>query len=122
MAKTLIRGCTPDVVFTRVRLALFVDGCFWHSCPQHGQKDFRGPNAALWRAKLLRNSRNDRRAEGLACELGYQVVRVWECDVNQKLHAVASTIEEQVRRRGGLLSQKELHRAENRIEASRSDC
>src|SRR4051794_35358647 len=43
----------PDVVFTRVRLAVFLDGCFWHGCPEHGTKPRQ--NSTYWREKLARN-------------------------------------------------------------------
>src|SRR4051794_4976178 len=49
----------PDVVFTRWRVAVFVDGCFWHGCPEHGTRPQR--NAAYWGPKLQRNVARDRR-------------------------------------------------------------
>ena len=67
---------TPDIVFPRQQLAVFVDGCFWHGCPDH----FRLPrtNASYWDAKIKRNMARDRRVtEGLASG-GWQVLRVWE--------------------------------------------
>jgi len=86
----LARGCTPDILLPRRRLAVFVDGCFWHSCPVHGRKTpFTGPNAALWEQKMERNRRNDERSTALAAALGWTVWRVWECDVRDDPHAVA---------------------------------
>lgn len=67
---------SPDVVFTRRRIALFVDGCFWHSCPQHGAQP--KANADWWARKLAGNVARDRRVDGLLDELGWKVVRVWE--------------------------------------------
>jgi DNA mismatch endonuclease (patch repair protein) len=79
---TLARGCTPDLVMPRRRLAVFVDGCFWHSCPRHGRRSpFVGPNAALWEEKMRRNRARDMTATATATTLGWRVVRVWECDV-----------------------------------------
>lgn len=78
-------GCRPDITFTRRRLAVFVDGCFWHACPLHGRRSFRGPNEPLWKAKLIRNKRNDIRANTLAVEAGYRVLRVWECSITRSL-------------------------------------
>lgn len=76
----LAKGCTPDLLFPRHRLAVFVDGCFWHGCPQHGRKSpFVGPNAALWERKMLHNRQRDQHADQVALELGWRVVRVWEC-------------------------------------------
>ncbi|WP_353988630.1 very short patch repair endonuclease [Ruicaihuangia caeni] len=67
---------TADVVFTRRRVALFIDGCFWHSCPLHG----RAPaiNAGYWSPKLQRTRDRDRETtEKLAAE-GWTVLRFWE--------------------------------------------
>ncbi len=63
------------------RVAVFVDGCFWHSCPEHGRAQFNDPNAALWDAKMRRNKERDVRADELARASGYAVLRLWECQV-----------------------------------------
>jgi DNA mismatch endonuclease (patch repair protein) len=68
--------CRPDILFTRRRVAVFVDGCYWHSCPRHGTMP--KANAAYWRAKLERNVRRDRRNDAALEALGWRVVRVWE--------------------------------------------
>jgi DNA mismatch endonuclease Vsr len=53
--RRLADGCTPDLVLPRHRVAVFVDGDYWHSCPVHGrQRPFTGPNAALWEEKMRR--------------------------------------------------------------------
>jgi len=65
-----------DVVFTRARLAVFVDGCFWHRCPQHGTSP--RSNADWWRDKLDRNMQRDRDTDRALSEAGWQVLRVWE--------------------------------------------
>ena len=78
----LAKGCTPDLLFPKHRLAVFVDGCFWHGCPKHGRKSpFAGPNAALWEQKMLRNGERDRQADTVALSLGWRVVRLWECRI-----------------------------------------
>ncbi|WP_336921487.1 very short patch repair endonuclease [Aquipuribacter sp. SD81] len=66
----------PDVVFTRRRVAVFVDGCFWHSCPIHG----RAPttNQSYWGPKLARTAVRDRAADEALGGAGWTVVRVWE--------------------------------------------
>lgn len=66
----------PDVAFTRVRLAVFVDGCFWHRCPEHGTQPKN--NAAWWLAKLDANVARDRRQDQQLVDAGWTVVRVWE--------------------------------------------
>lgn len=65
-----------DVAFTRRKLAVFVDGCFWHSCPQHGNMPRR--NSEYWRPKLERNARRDRIVNEGLLAAGWNVLRVWE--------------------------------------------
>jgi DNA mismatch endonuclease (patch repair protein) len=80
--RQLAKGCTPDIVMPGRRLAIFVDGCFWHGCPKHGRKSaFTGPNAVLWEQKMQRNAERDQRSTALAEELGWNVARLWECVV-----------------------------------------
>jgi DNA mismatch endonuclease (patch repair protein) len=69
----------PDFVFRQVRLALFVDGCFWHGCPRHATKPKN--NAAFWRAKLAANRRRDALVTRTLRRAGWRVVRIWECDL-----------------------------------------
>jgi DNA mismatch endonuclease (patch repair protein) len=68
--------CRPDIAFTHWRVAVFVDGCFWHGCPQHGVPP--KTNTSYWGPKLARNRERDRRDTGLLGESGWTVVRVWE--------------------------------------------
>lgn len=80
--RTIAKGCTPDIVLPGRGLAVFVDGCFWHGCPEHGRKTpWTGPNAALWEEKMRRNAERDERSTRLALEHGWRVERIWECDV-----------------------------------------
>jgi len=65
-----------DVVFTRARVAVFVDGCFWHSCPLHATSP--KANAVWWRTKLDTTVRRDRDTDTALSEAGWLVVRVWE--------------------------------------------
>ena len=71
----------PDFVFKEVRLALFVDGCFWHGCPKHGTKP-KG-NASFWRKKFAANKARDRRVNRALRRAGWQVLRVWEHELKQ---------------------------------------
>jgi DNA mismatch endonuclease, patch repair protein len=80
--RSLAPGCTPDLVIPSRRIAVFVDGDYWHSCPIHGRKTpFSGPNAPLWEQKMARNKERDERSTSLAQAGGWVVVRVWECSV-----------------------------------------
>lgn len=65
-----------DVVFTRQRVAVFVDGCYWHGCPDHCRMPAR--NADYWEAKIARNRSRDERVTAALMGAGWHVVRVWE--------------------------------------------
>lgn len=65
-----------DIVFPRRRLVVFVDGCFWHRCPDHGTSP--RANTAYWGPKLDRNVERDRLQEQALRVDGWMVVRVWE--------------------------------------------
>lgn len=86
--------CTADFVLPRHRVAVFVDGCFWHDCPEHGTKEFRGPNASLWRDKINANKERDRRNTEQATVAGWTVVRVWECEIRRDADAAARRVAE----------------------------
>jgi DNA mismatch endonuclease, patch repair protein len=66
----------PDIAFTARRVAVFVDGCFWHCCPDHGSKP--AVNVGYWDPKLRRNVERDRAADIALQAAGWAVVRVWE--------------------------------------------
>lgn len=68
--------CRPDVVFHRARLVVFVDGCFWHGCPEHGTQP--ATNSAYWSAKISRNTARDRMNDSALETRGWTVMRVWE--------------------------------------------
>ena len=65
-----------DIVFPRIRLAVFVDGCFWHRCPDHG--NLPKANGEWWAAKLNRNVERDRDTDRRLIDAAWSVVRVWE--------------------------------------------
>ena len=66
----------PDIVFPREQIAIFVDGCFWHKCPEHAT--FPQSNAAWWAEKLKHNVQRDRKTDRNLVEKGWHVVRIWE--------------------------------------------
>jgi DNA mismatch endonuclease (patch repair protein) len=65
-----------DIVFTRYRVAVFVDGCFWHCCPVHGNQP--RANSEYWSRKLQRNVERDRRVDQWLVDAGWRVIRIWE--------------------------------------------
>jgi DNA mismatch endonuclease, patch repair protein len=81
------RAIRPDIVFTRARLAVFVDGCFWHGCPDHGTRPRK--NSQYWDAKLARNHDRDRRYDELLESVGWTVIRFWE---HESPHEAAQVI------------------------------
>jgi DNA mismatch endonuclease, patch repair protein len=66
----------PDIVFTARRVAVFVDGCFWHCCPDHGSQP--ASNTWYWEPKLRRNVERDRAADTALDAAGWTVIRLWE--------------------------------------------
>lgn len=67
-----------DMVFRGAKVAVFVDGCFWHGCPKHGTDAKH--NAAFWEAKIARNRARDADTNALLTQAGWIVIRVWEHD------------------------------------------
>ncbi|MFI6331080.1 very short patch repair endonuclease [Micromonospora chersina] len=83
-----------DVLFTRVKVAVFVDGCFWHRCPEHGTAPKH--NEAWWKSKLDRNVERDREVDVELERGGWAVLRFWE---HESPVQAADVVEREVRRR-----------------------
>ncbi len=81
-----------DMVFTRARVAVYVDGCYWHSCPEHATVP--KANREWWTAKLEANVARDRDTDVRLQSAGWQVVRVWE---HEGIAAAADRVEPTVR-------------------------
>lgn len=92
-----------DLVFPRRRVAVYVDGCFWHRCPQHAT--FPKNNARWWSDKLAGNVARDRDTDARLVAAGWRVVRVWE---HECVTAAADRVQDVMRRadgvRGGALA------------------
>ena len=71
----------PDFVFRKERVAVFVDGCFWHGCPKPKHAPLPKNRAEWWAAKLARNREHDLLVTRTLRKSGWRVVRVWECDL-----------------------------------------
>jgi DNA mismatch endonuclease (patch repair protein) len=76
-----------DIVFTRQRVAIFIDGCFWHSCPIHGTQPRQ--NSTYWGPKLRRNVERDRETDDALRRARWTVLRFWE---HEPPDAVAASI------------------------------
>ena len=72
----------PDFVWRRARVAVFVDGCFWHGCPIHATQPKQ--NADFWRQKIARNQARDRLVTRTLRRAGWRVVRLWEHELTRK--------------------------------------
>jgi DNA mismatch endonuclease (patch repair protein) len=82
-----------DLVFTRAKVAVYVDGCFWHSCPLHAT--IPKSNREWWTEKLAANVARDRNTDAVLAERGWTVVRVWEHeDVDIAAAHVATVVRE----------------------------
>ncbi|MBX7136315.1 MAG: very short patch repair endonuclease [Fimbriimonadaceae bacterium] len=87
----------PDIVFTKRKVAIFVDGCFWHSCPTHGRQPTA--NADYWSPKLQRNAERDRQQTAALESAGWTVLRFWEHEAQP---TVIDAIREAVSRQASL--------------------
>lgn len=72
----------PDFVFRQLKLAVFMDGCFWHGCPKHS--NMPATNREFWRKKLETNKRRDRLVTRTLRASGWRVLRVWEHELTKK--------------------------------------
>ncbi|MDT0116592.1 very short patch repair endonuclease [Microbacterium sp. PRF11] len=80
-----------DIVFTRARVAVYLDGCFWHGCPLHGTTP--KTNASYWVPKLERNRARDLEVTAALTEAGWTVMRFWEHeDERAVVHAVRAVV------------------------------
>ncbi len=77
----------PDFVFRAARVALFVDGCFWHACGKHS--NLPANNRAFWRKKLDANRARDRLVNRTLRRLGWKVLRIWEHDLHHPQKCLA---------------------------------
>lgn len=71
-----LRRVRPDIAFTARKVAVFVDGCFWHACPEHGSAPKN--NEWYWSPKLARNVERDRACDAALADAGWTVIRLWE--------------------------------------------
>lgn len=90
------RTRTVDIVLPGGRVAVFVDGCFWHSCPEH--KTLPKSNRVWWKEKLRANVLRDRESDRILRKLGWEVVRIWQHD---DFNEAAKRIFNVVRHRSG---------------------
>lgn len=90
---------SPDILFLRARVAVFVDGCFWHGCPTHGTRP--RTNTSFWNAKIEKNRERDAQVDRQLVSMGWSVVRVWEHEVQPDPTEAALRVWATVRAREG---------------------
>lgn len=101
----------PDIIFSRSRVAVYVDGCFWHGCPTHGTEAQN--NAEFWSTKIVENRRRDQRNAQLLSDEGWCVIRAWEHEPPHEVAArIIAVVEERRLTRGGTKSRPSLRSPE----------
>lgn len=80
----------PDLVFVGKRIAVFVDGCFWHGCPDHCQAP--ATNKRFWKEKLARNKTRDKDVNEALSAQGWSVLRFWEHDIKENLESCVKRV------------------------------
>lgn len=86
-----VSGVRPDIVFSRRRLAIFVDGCFWHGCPIHYVRP--RSRSEFWSEKLRQNTLRDRRQTERLLSEGWTVLRFWEHEITGDLAGIVQKVE-----------------------------
>jgi DNA mismatch endonuclease, patch repair protein len=85
---------SPDVLFIRRKLAIFVHGCFWHGCPHCKRNLTPVANAEFWAEKLRRNRERDQAAEESLRSFGFAILVLWECQIKKEHDEVIKRIRE----------------------------
>lgn len=84
----------PDIVFVSAKLAVFVDGCFWHGCPEHATSP--KTNQEFWAAKLQKNMERDLSVNQQLKEMGWRVLRIWQHEVEKDVDQVVRRVQQEV--------------------------
>ncbi len=84
----------PDLFFSMYNIAVFLDGCFWHGCPNCGHVPKN--NHGYWKKKLERNAERDIKNTLILKEKGYLVIRFWECELNKNINACMMILNEHI--------------------------
>lgn len=95
---------SPDIAFTKFKLAVFVDGCFWHGCPLCYSRP--STNSEFWARKLEENRNRDILVDERLQKMGWQVLRLWEHEVEKNIEDCVSRITGLLKRKNGLIDIK----------------
>ncbi len=85
----------PDIAFPRAKIAVFVNGCFWHRCPIC-RPSFPKSNIEFWQEKFTKNKARDRKKKRELEKLGWKVIVIWECQIKDDVESVVSKISDLV--------------------------
>lgn len=80
----------PDIVLPNLRIAVFIDGCFWHGCPQHYVRP--RSRTEFWSAKLIKNLERDANVSAALADMGWRVIRLWEHEVVEDIERAVEQI------------------------------
>jgi DNA mismatch endonuclease (patch repair protein) len=86
----------PDMVFVKQKVAIFVDGCYWHGCPEHSVMP--KTNTSFWAEKFRKNKQRDKKNTSTLKESGWTVLRVWEHEIENDFIKVVESITKNLRR------------------------
>lgn len=81
----------PDIIFIQKKIAIFVDGCFWHKCPIHYVPPVT--RAEFWSAKIARNVERDMEVDEVLSKMGWNIVRIWEHEIKKDLDGCVRRLE-----------------------------
>jgi DNA mismatch endonuclease (patch repair protein) len=87
----------PDIALPKEKVAVFVDGCFWHGCPLHGVKP--KTNSAFWAEKIGKNKLRDEKVDKTLRAEGWRVIRFWEHEVKKETERAVKAVVSAVERR-----------------------
>jgi DNA mismatch endonuclease (patch repair protein) len=85
-----VLGCRADIAFVGRRIAVFVDGCFWHRCPVHHKPS--KSRTDYWEAKFAANEARDAKQTALLRASGWHVIRIWEHEVKRELQSAVGKV------------------------------
>lgn len=88
---------TPDILFPGAKLAIFVDGCFWHGCTLHGTQSKTNPD--FWAAKIARNQERDKQVDEKLAAIGWRSIRFWQHDIENRIDDCVATVADTLEKR-----------------------
>lgn len=85
----------PDIAYSKSKLAIFVNGCFWHQCP-YCNNQLPKTNTEFWQAKFLKNKERDLKKQKQLKLLGWSTITIWECQIKKNIKACVEIVKERL--------------------------